>query len=226
MTTQFITNDGTASSTLVNITRKYIQNGVQVKSAVSAGDTITASGCSSGQAYGGLTTMGQSLGRGMSSHLQHLERCFAVHELAGQRQQRAMQQHGGQPIQHRRSASRHARGILQHPVGRHRLHNFRLLRNPGSSSSSSVTASKTSTRISTSTRTTTSAKPTCTAAHWAQCVALATRDVPFAPRATPASIPMIVSAPLSDEMCASRLLTYEKGTRNASSLGAAISSCL
>ncbi|KAF3916422.1 Exoglucanase [Orbilia brochopaga] len=63
--TQFITNDGTTTGTLTTITRKYIQNGHAVASAVSGGDSIYANQCSSGQPYGGLTTMGQALGRGM-----------------------------------------------------------------------------------------------------------------------------------------------------------------
>ncbi|KAK6846326.1 glycoside hydrolase family 7 protein [Apiospora arundinis] len=67
--TQFITNDGTTSGTLSQITRKYIQNGKMVASAVSGGDTLTADGCvaasPSSAKFGGLPGMGKALGRGM-----------------------------------------------------------------------------------------------------------------------------------------------------------------
>ncbi|KAH7305528.1 endoglucanase I [Stachybotrys elegans] len=67
--TQFLTNDGTARGTLTQVTRKYIQNGKLIASAVSGGDTITAEGClasGTSAAFGGLSTMGQALGRGMT----------------------------------------------------------------------------------------------------------------------------------------------------------------
>ncbi|CZR58529.1 probable endoglucanase [Phialocephala subalpina] len=69
--TQFYTTDGTTTGTLSEIRRLYIQNGKVIKNAVSTSglDSITASWCSSSDAtaasLGGLTTMGQSLGRGM-----------------------------------------------------------------------------------------------------------------------------------------------------------------
>ncbi|KAK3937687.1 concanavalin A-like lectin/glucanase domain-containing protein [Diplogelasinospora grovesii] len=69
VTTQFATNDGTKTGTLAFITRKYVQNGQVLASAVSGGDTITTSWCnaadSSAATFGSLTTMGQALGRGM-----------------------------------------------------------------------------------------------------------------------------------------------------------------
>ncbi|KAF3916733.1 Exoglucanase [Dactylellina cionopaga] len=63
--TQFSTNDGSTTGSLSTITRKYIQNGRAVASAVSGGDSIYANNCQSGAPYGGLATMGQALGRGM-----------------------------------------------------------------------------------------------------------------------------------------------------------------
>jgi cellulase len=63
--TRFITNDGTTSGSLSQIQRVYVQNGKTVASAVSGGDIITASGCSSAAQWGGLAGMGQALGRGM-----------------------------------------------------------------------------------------------------------------------------------------------------------------
>jgi cellulase len=78
--TQFITDDGSTKGTLTKITRKYIQNGKLVASAVSGGDTITAEGCLAGGTaapFGGLTTMGEALGRGMTL-------IFAIWNDAGQ----------------------------------------------------------------------------------------------------------------------------------------------
>ncbi|KAI0553602.1 carbohydrate-binding module family 1 protein [Xylaria curta] len=67
--TQFNTNDGTTAGTLTSITRKYLQNGKLVASSEPAGDIITSDACnaadSSAAQFGGLTTMGQALGRGM-----------------------------------------------------------------------------------------------------------------------------------------------------------------
>ncbi|KAI8635192.1 carbohydrate-binding module family 1 protein [Xylariaceae sp. FL1651] len=67
--TQFNTNDGTTEGTLTSITRKYMQNGKLIASAAPAGDVITTQSCnaadSSAATFGGLTTMGQALGRGM-----------------------------------------------------------------------------------------------------------------------------------------------------------------
>lgn len=63
--TRFITNDGTTGGSLDRITRYYVQNGKKVPSAVSGGDSIFASSCSTAGAYGGLAGMGQALGRGM-----------------------------------------------------------------------------------------------------------------------------------------------------------------
>ncbi|KAI0486555.1 putative endoglucanase [Xylaria cf. heliscus] len=67
--TQFNTNDGTKTGTLTSITRKYIQNGKLIASANPAGDIITTDSCnaadSSAAQFGGLTTMGKALGRGM-----------------------------------------------------------------------------------------------------------------------------------------------------------------
>ncbi|EPS36457.1 hypothetical protein H072_10007 [Dactylellina haptotyla CBS 200.50] len=63
--TQFVTSDGSQSGSLTTITRKYIQNGRQIASAVSSGDSVYANNCQSGAPYGGLNTMGQALARGM-----------------------------------------------------------------------------------------------------------------------------------------------------------------
>ncbi|KAI8953738.1 putative endoglucanase [Xylaria longipes] len=67
--TQFNTDDGTTTGTLTSITRKYMQNGKLIASADPAGDIITTESCnaadSSAAQFGGLTTMGKALGRGM-----------------------------------------------------------------------------------------------------------------------------------------------------------------
>lgn len=69
--TQFYTNDNTQTGTLTEIRRLYIQNGKVIQNAVTSSgmDSITAAWCSSSDAaaasLGGLTTMGQALGRGM-----------------------------------------------------------------------------------------------------------------------------------------------------------------
>ncbi|KAI0391992.1 carbohydrate-binding module family 1 protein [Xylariaceae sp. FL0594] len=67
--TQFQTTDGTKNGVLNRITRKYIQNGKVVASALPQGDVITTESCNaddaSAQKFGSLTTMGQALGRGM-----------------------------------------------------------------------------------------------------------------------------------------------------------------
>ncbi|CAL5873186.1 uncharacterized protein PFLUO_LOCUS7455 [Penicillium psychrofluorescens] len=71
ITTQFITDDGTKTGTLTEIRRQYIQNGKIIPNAKSSSglDSITQSWCessdSSASTFGGLTTMGQALGRGM-----------------------------------------------------------------------------------------------------------------------------------------------------------------
>ena len=70
--TQFYTNDNTTSGILVEIRRLYIQNGNIIQNAVSSSglDSITADWCtssdSSAASLGGLTTMGEALGRGMT----------------------------------------------------------------------------------------------------------------------------------------------------------------
>jgi cellulase len=69
--TQFYTNDNTTTGTLTDITRLYIQNNQVIQNAVSSSglDSITASWCSSSDStaasLGGLTTIGEALGRGM-----------------------------------------------------------------------------------------------------------------------------------------------------------------
>lgn len=69
--TQFYTNDNSTTGTLTEIRRLYIQNGQVIQNAVSSSglDSITASWCSSSDStaasLGGLTTMGEALGRGM-----------------------------------------------------------------------------------------------------------------------------------------------------------------
>ncbi|KAK0382878.1 hypothetical protein NLU13_8794 [Sarocladium strictum] len=68
--TQFITDNGKTTGTLSQITRKYIQNGRVVASAIQGGDTITTQLCnqwdSSAATFGSLPAMGQALGRGMT----------------------------------------------------------------------------------------------------------------------------------------------------------------
>ncbi|KAG5635323.1 Exoglucanase [Sphagnurus paluster] len=79
--TQFITNTGTATGTLSEIRRLYVQNGVTIQNSkvnipgLAAGDSITGAFCDSQksvfkdktqfQAKGGLAAMGQSAARGM-----------------------------------------------------------------------------------------------------------------------------------------------------------------
>ncbi|KAF4159600.1 hypothetical protein CNMCM6069_001243 [Aspergillus lentulus] len=71
ITTQFVTNDGTTTGTLSEIRRQYIQNGKVIANAVSSAgvSSITEDWCtsvdSSAATFGGLTTMGKALGRGM-----------------------------------------------------------------------------------------------------------------------------------------------------------------
>lgn len=55
-------------------------------------------------------------------HLRHLERRHRLHELAGLRQQRPLLRHRGQPRAHHQGEPHHARRLLQHPLGRHRVH--------------------------------------------------------------------------------------------------------
>lgn len=67
VTTQFITTDGTASGSLNEIRRHYVQNGVVIPNAVSSSgaSSILASACGSASSFGGLAQMGQALGAGM-----------------------------------------------------------------------------------------------------------------------------------------------------------------
>lgn len=70
--TQFYTSDNTTTGDLVEIRRLYIQNGQIIQNAASSTglDSITADWCtssdSSAASLGGLTTMGEALGRGMT----------------------------------------------------------------------------------------------------------------------------------------------------------------
>jgi cellulase len=60
--TQFQASGGSLSQ----VTRRYIQNGRDIGGASgSGGDVITAGGCGSGAAFGGLAGMGQALDRGV-----------------------------------------------------------------------------------------------------------------------------------------------------------------
>ena len=76
VTTQFVTNDGTTSGTLTEIRRIYTQNGKVIANAVassssgfSGDDSITEPFCTAADSVagslGGLTKMGEALGRGM-----------------------------------------------------------------------------------------------------------------------------------------------------------------
>jgi cellulase len=76
VTTQFVTNDGTKTGTLTEIRRSYTQNGKVIANAVASSSSgfsgqssITESFCtamdSEAGTLGGLTTMGEALGRGM-----------------------------------------------------------------------------------------------------------------------------------------------------------------
>lgn len=70
--TQFITDDGTTNGTLSEIRRIYQQGNVTLPSAISggSGDSINATWCAAVDAsstqFGGLKTMGEALGRGMT----------------------------------------------------------------------------------------------------------------------------------------------------------------
>ncbi len=189
VTTQFITSDGTTTGNLVNITRKYIQNGVAVRSAVSTGDTIQAALCSSGAAYGGLTTMGQALGRGM----------VLAFSIWNDNSQYMNWLDSGSNGPCSSTAGNPSTILAQDPNTHVIFSNIRWgdigsttgTTTGGSSSSSSATSSKTSsstssktsstqttktsTTLTTKTSTTTTAtgaKPTCTAAHWGQCAGI------------------------------------------------------
>ncbi|KAI0505242.1 putative endoglucanase [Xylaria bambusicola] len=67
--TQFITDDGTTTGTLTTVNRRYMQGGKLVDSANPKGDSITTESCNAAgtgsEKFGGLTTMGEALGRGM-----------------------------------------------------------------------------------------------------------------------------------------------------------------
>jgi cellulase len=76
VTTQFVTNDGTTTGTLSEIRRSYTQNGKVIANAVASSSTgfagdnsITEPFCAASDSeaatLGGLTTIGESLGRGM-----------------------------------------------------------------------------------------------------------------------------------------------------------------
>lgn len=76
VTTQFITDDGTTTGTLTQINRFYTQNGNVIPNAEASSssgwsglDSITEAFCvaddSAASRLGGLTTMGEALGRGM-----------------------------------------------------------------------------------------------------------------------------------------------------------------
>ncbi|KAG5634709.1 hypothetical protein H0H81_001041 [Sphagnurus paluster] len=89
--TQFITNTGTATGTLTEIRRLYVQNGVTIQNSkvnipgLAAGDSITGAFCASQksvfgdktqfQAKGGLAAMGKAAGNGIKlwavSELEH-----------------------------------------------------------------------------------------------------------------------------------------------------------
>ncbi|KAH8649316.1 glycoside hydrolase family 7 protein [Xylariales sp. PMI_506] len=174
ITTQFITSDGTTSGTLLNITRKYIQNGVQLPSAKSGGDTITAAGCSSGMAYGGLTTMGEALEAGMVL-------AFSIWN-DGSGYMNWLDSGGAGPCSS--TAGNPATIVANEPNTHVIFSNIRWgdigsttggTTTSSSSSSTSVatsTKTSTSTTLSTKTTTTTSAttSPTCAAvAHYGQC---------------------------------------------------------
>ncbi|KAH8896743.1 glycoside hydrolase family 7 protein [Thozetella sp. PMI_491] len=162
VTTQFATSDGTISGTLASITRKYFQNGVQIKSAVTTGDTIAASECSSAQAYGGFTTMGQALARGMVL-------IFSIWNDNGQFMNWLDSGSNG-PCS---STEGNPDLILaQHPDTHVVFSNIRwgdigstTPKTSGGSSSSSPGVSTTTKPTSTSS----GSGPTCTAAHYAQC---------------------------------------------------------
>lgn len=71
VTTQFLTDDGTATGTLSEIRRHYIQDGKIIPNAVSTSgvDCITDAFCATQDSalatFGGLSTVGQALGTGM-----------------------------------------------------------------------------------------------------------------------------------------------------------------
>ncbi|KAH8812899.1 putative endoglucanase [Xylogone sp. PMI_703] len=182
--TQFYTDDNTTTGTLTEIRRLYIQNGQIIQNAVSSSglDSITASWCSStdssAASLGGLTTMGEALGRGMVL-------VFSIWNDNGQFMNWLDSGSSG-PCS---STEGNPATIQQKAPGTYTTwSNVRWgdigstfqSGGSGSSSSSSTTTTRTTTRSSTSrptttttttTRrtTTTTAPPGATQTHWGQC---------------------------------------------------------
>lgn len=181
ITTQFITNDGTKTGTLTEIRRQYIQNGKVIANAKSSSglDSITQSWCessdSSAATFGGLTTMGQALGRGM----------VLIFSIWNDNSGFMNWLDSGSSGPCSSTAGNPANILAQNPTTHVVFSNIRwgdigsTFTNPGgsSSSSSSITTKVSSTTSTTSTKTTstTSTKTTTTTAagatqtHWGQC---------------------------------------------------------
>ncbi|KAL6813614.1 carbohydrate-binding module family 1 protein [Trichoderma camerunense] len=167
--TQFNTDNGLPSGNLVSITRKYRQNGVDVPSAQSGGDTISS--CPSASAYGGLTTMGKALANGMVL-------VFSIWNDNGGNMNWLDSGNAG-PCS---STEGNPSTIVANNPGTHVI--FSNIRwgdigsttgstggNPPPSTSRTSTTPPPSTtlRTSTSSRTTTSSAAGCTQTHWGQC---------------------------------------------------------
>jgi cellulase len=170
--TRFITDDGTTSGTLNQIQRIYVQNGKTVASAASGGDIITASGCTSAQAFGGLANMGAALGRGMVL-------TFSIWNDAGGYMNWLDSGNNG-PCS---STEGNPSNILANYPDTHVV--FSNIRwgdigstvqvSGGGNGGSTTTTSTTTLRTSTTTTTT---APTATATHWGQCGGIGVRQPP------------------------------------------------
>ncbi|KAF9886505.1 hypothetical protein FE257_011412 [Aspergillus nanangensis] len=178
ITTQFVTSDGTTTGKLTEIRRQYIQNSKLIANAKSSAgvSSITEPWCESSDGsaagFGGLTTMGQALGRGMVL-------IFSIWNDAGGNMNWLDSGSSG-PC----SSTEGNPSLIQsaNPGTHVVFSNIRwgdigsTFTNPGGSGSSSstittttkATTTTTSTRTTTKTTTTTSAN-TASQTHWGQC---------------------------------------------------------
>lgn len=179
ITTQFITDDGTKTGTLTEIRRQYIQNGKIIANAKSSSgiDSITQSWCESSDGsaatFGGLTTMGQALGRGM----------VLIFSIWNDGSQYMNWLDSGSSGPCSSTAGNPATILAQNPTTHVVFSNIRwgdidsTYTNPDGSGSGTTTSSSTSITTSTATKTTTTKATTTTTTtavgatqtHWGQC---------------------------------------------------------
>ncbi|RFU77467.1 endoglucanase i [Trichoderma arundinaceum] len=155
--TQFNTDNGSPSGNLVSITRKYRQNGVEIPSAQSGGDTISS--CSAGSAYGGLTTMGKALGRGMVL-------TFSIWNDNGQYMNWLDSGNNG-PCSS--TEGNPANIVANNPTTHVVFSNIRWGDIGSTTNSTGGTPPPPSTTLRTSTTSTKTSSPGCTQTHWGQC---------------------------------------------------------